>query len=173
MNSLNKGMFNLEYVVVLIIFVIFSTYFTFKMLEQRPLYIREVKEEIYRSQSYRFSEMIINDPGHPTDWDILVGTIDEPSIKRVGLLNHFENKTNLLSEDKIFAFETLCENSGYSMVKKLVGVEDDFYIMIIDETNTFETIECKPEEIGEIKSNIRRSVAFDSGNYGEIIVQIW
>ncbi len=169
-----KGLFNMEYFIVLTLFVTFSGYFAFRLLEQQPTYLQEVQNEIYRSESYRLSEILVNDAGHPANWDVLVGTADEDKIKRIGLLDDSKNSTNLLSEEKIDDMNILCSREGgFNTVKTLLGTSYNFSITITDMSRSLGTIECKPPVTEDIKSSIKRLVSFNSGNYGELIVQIW
>jgi len=163
----------MEYLTVLIIFVMFSSYFAFKLLEQKPVYLEEVKNEIYRSESYRLSEILINDPGEPLEWHDVGGTL------RVGLSNHTENKTNHVMEEKIERLGELCGVvDGYSNVKKLLGASYDFSITITDLSRelpeeTFESVQCQPSSVGDVKSSIKRLFSFGSGYYGEVRVSVW
>jgi len=171
----SKGLFNAEYITVLVLFIMFSTYFTYKLVEQRPTYLREVNKEMLRSESYRLSEMLINDPGYPNDWNTLVGGASEANIKRIALLDQSENETNLLSTSKISGLNTLClRANGYENVKRLVGAAHDFSILVINSTEAPKVlIDCKPSATGEVVASIKRLVAFGSGNFGEMVVQMW
>jgi len=169
-----KGQFSAEFFIVLILFVGFAAYFSMRLIMIRPIYIREVRKAIIRAESYRISEVLVNDPGSPMDWDTLVGTAGENQIERIGLLDHSQNKTNLLSEQKMSGLDNLCNgDAGYDTVKSLIGAEHNFSIMLIDKTGPLGTIECSPTKLGENAASIRRLAAFDSGNYGELIVQVW
>jgi len=170
-----KGQFSAEFFIVLILFVGFAAYFSMRLIAIRPIYIREVRKTIIRSESYRISEMLINDPGSPVDWASLVGTPSENQIERIGLLDHSKNKTNLLSEQKMSGLDSLCNGgAGYDTVKSMIGAEHDLSIMLIEKPSEVIKInECKPTELGENAVSIKRLAAFDSGNYGELIVQVW
>lgn len=172
-----KGQFSVEFFIVLILFVGVAAYFSIRLIAIRPIYIREVRRAIIRSESYRTSEMLINDPGSPLDWALLVGTPSENQIERIGLLDHSQNKTNLLSEQKMNGLDSLCNGgAGYDTVKSLIGAEHDFSIMLIEKPSEVMKInECKPAGLGEGENVvlIKRLAAFDSGNYGELIVQVW
>jgi hypothetical protein len=108
-------------------------------------------------------------------WDNIVRTGgDINNIKRIGLSTNSKNETNLLSEGKIEGLRTLCNGAdGYDVIKKRIGAEHSFSIVIIDSTGTLNTVNCGPGTTGEIIASIKRLVAFDSGDYGEVIVQIW
>ncbi len=174
-----KGQFNIEFFTVLILFVGFAAYFSMRLAEVRPIYIKAVRQAIIRSEVYRISEVLINNPGHPTDWDTLVGTPGESEIKRIGLLDHSQNKTNLLSEQKIIGLNTLCSSEdGYDKIKDLIGAEHDFSIILIEKPSELVKIDCGSTQSGENVASIRRLGVFDSDGdgeleYGELIVQAW
>ena len=161
-----KGLFNVEYLTVLIMFIIFSTYFTFRMMEQKPAYIAEVQREIFRAESYRLSEMLVDDAGEPANWRALAGT------KRIGLSDESKNVTNLVSEAKLLAMEQMCAGAGYAAVKRLVGGQHDFSLVRIGSNGVPETV-CWPGATGDVKASITRFVAFSTGDYGKIVLQMW
>jgi len=164
-----KGLFNVEYLTVLILFIIFSTYFTFRMMEQKPAYTAEVQREIFRAESYRLSEMLVDDAGEPANWQ----TLAEGSIKRIGLSDETKNVTNLVSEAKLQAMKTICiVNKEYAKVKALVGGQHDFSLVRIGSNGVPETV-CWPGATGDVKASITRFVAFSTGDYGKMILQMW
>lgn len=174
-----KGQFNIEFFTVLILFVGFAAYFSIRLAEVRPTYIKEVRQAIIRSEVYRISEVLINNPGYPIDWDTLVGTADEDEIKRIGLLDHFQNKTNLLSEQKITGLNTLCNGgAAYDKIKGLIGAEHGFSILLVEKPSGLVKIDCGSTQTGETVASIKRLGVFDSGgdgelDYGELVVQAW
>jgi len=169
--SFRSGLFNVEYLTVLTMFIMFSTYFTFRMMEQKPAYMREINAEIFRSESYRLSEMLVNDAGEPADWQTLVGTGGEGSIKRIGLSDESGNVTNLLSEAKLSKMKALCA-ADYANAKRLVGGGHYFSLVRTGSSGIPETI-CSPGVTGDVKASITRLVAFSGGDYGKIVVQMW
>jgi len=174
----SKGQFNVEFFTVLILFIGVAAYFSIKLTEVRPIYIKEVRQAIIRSEVYRISEVLINTPGCPNDWDTLVG-INEDEIKCIGLLDHSQNKTNLLSYQKIIWFNTLCDRGDkYDTIKALIGAEYDFSILLIEKPTKSVKIDCPSAQTREIVESIRRLVVFDSDTsegleYGELVVQVW
>ena len=174
-----KGQFNIEFFTVLILFVGFAAYFSIKLAGVRPAYMEEVRQTIIRSEVYRISEVLINDPGYPMDWDTLVGTPSENEIKRIGLLDHSQNKTNLLSEQKIAGLDTLCNGgAAYEKIKDLIGAEYDFSILLVEKPSELVKIDCGSTQSGETVASIRRLGVFDSGGdgeleYGELSVHSW
>lgn len=174
----SKGQFNIEFFTVLILFVGFAAYFSMRLAEVRPTYIKEVRQAIIRSEVYIISEVLINNPGYPIDWDTLVGTAGESEIIHIGLLDHSQNKTNLLSEQKISGLNTLCSSATYDKIKDLIGAERDFSILLVEKPSELVRIDCGSTQSGETVASIRRLVVFDSGgdgelDYGELIVQAW
>lgn len=177
-----KGQFNVEFFTVLILFVGFAAYFSTKLMGIGPIYIKEANKAIVRAEAYRISEMIINNPGVPSDWDVLVGNATaENQIMRVGLSDHLQNKTNLLSDDKINSISVLCDGlEGYEEIKSLIGAEHDFLMMLTELTRELGElrIDCGSTGFGENAALIKRLVVFDSENdgeldYGELVVQVW
>ncbi len=160
-----KGQFNVEYFVVLMVFLIFSLYFAFRLIEFYPEYLKNVKEEILRSDAYRLSEILINDDGEPAAW----AGLPLGSIKRIGLSLESLDDYNLLSSSKVADLETKCQSS-YETVKKLVGATHDFYIFVNDTNNVYE---CNSLPAVENVAVVRRVVAFENGNYGKLIVYMW
>jgi len=163
-----KGLFSLEYLTVIVIFMAFTTYYAFRMIEEKPNYLEEVKAEIYRSECYRISELLINDPGHPLNWD----TLDLGQVERVGLSNHYQNKTNLLSENKITRLGELCQGNGYYDVKELMGISYNYHILIKSMEGTFDDVECGSYDEENVKASMTRLITFDSGSFGNLTVDI-
>lgn len=161
-----KGLFNVEYLTVLIMFIIFSTYFTFRMMEQKPAYIAEVQREIFRAESYRLSEMLVDDAGEPANWQ----TLAEGSIRRIGLSDESKNVTNLLNETKLSKMKQMC-GADYAAVKRLVGGQHDFSLEYINSSGAFDI--CNPCVTCDVKASITRFVAFSTDNYGKMILQMW
>jgi len=163
-----NGLFNVEYLTVLVLFMVFSTYFVFRMLDQKPAYLAEVQREIFRSESYRLSEMLVDDAGAPANWR--AGTA---GIARIGLSDEAANVTNLVSEAKLSAMKQMCTGAaGYANVKALVGASHDFSLVRIGSDGAAETV-CGPGTTGDVRASMTRFVAFDTGDYGQIIVQMW
>jgi len=170
--SQKKGQFSLEYLAVLTLFLVFSLYFAFRLLEYYPLHLKNVREEILRSDSYRLSEMMINDDGWPTNWE----TLPFASVERIGLSDATEDITNLLAAAKVNALDNLCHTLGeeYPSVKRLVGAEHDFFLEINNTSGDGSLYtQCGPLPASGSVSIIRRIVAFDNGDYGELVVQMW
>lgn len=172
-----KGQLSIEYLIVLVIFIIFISYFIVQLQLQKPVYMNEIISERLRSEAYQMSELLINDPGYPIDWENSIPS-DISKIKRIGLSNPAANLTNLLSIEKINAIGPTCA-PGYAKIKEWTGSEHDFSLYLIDrlDNNNF-LIECNPTniKIKGINTTISRYVTFDksgSRHYGELILQMW
>ena len=63
-----KGQLSWEQVVTILIFIGVVTYFFSRILSVLPPYFRELEKEDKRIELFRTSELIINDPGEPVDW---------------------------------------------------------------------------------------------------------
>lgn len=155
-----------EYIVSITIFITFSIFFFYSLLSFMPAYLNEIRNERVRSEAYQISELLINDPGYPIDWDLA-------SIKRLGFSDEKFNKTNYLSESKINMIGSNCV-PGYDKVKDLIGTDLDFTLILIDRNNEQTIMYCSPTQIitRGINVTVRRIVAFDS-SYGELILQMW
>lgn len=166
-----KGQVNIEYLVALGIFVTVIGYVYFSLNQSIPYYLAEVKKEATMSDAYLLSEVLINDPGEPPDWE------NNPAdAKRIGLSDQNYNQTNMISLQKLNAF---CLN--YEETKKKLGMDRDFLIIINDIGNTQFSVSCEPTEIvvTAIKATVRRIVAYTDyqdgvqKGYAEVIVQMW
>ena len=160
-----KAQLTMEYYASLIVFVLFIGYFFVRLSQISPQFITELKNERLRSESYQISEILVNDPGHPIGWTQVA------DAKRIGLSSNL-NKTNLLSKAKIYNLNTSC-GSNYDGVRNLLGTEYQFSIEIKNSTNTL--LNCTPPSpIGKLKkTSITRIISFDSGEFGELIFEVW
>ncbi|MGC8812108.1 MAG: hypothetical protein ACP5O8_00775 [Candidatus Aenigmatarchaeota archaeon] len=161
----------IEYVASVGIFISFVAYIFFLLLRYYPLYVQEMENERKRLEAYQISEVLINDFGDPINWETF-NSLD--SVNRIGLSDNLRNKTNLLNLAKINKLKNFC-NLNYEEVKKKVDSEFDFSLILFDLTNNNLLINCMPTKVVITPSNItvRRIVAFSSGGYGELIVQVW
>jgi hypothetical protein len=160
-----------EFLVTMAIFITFVGYFSFQLTSFFPIYLNEVRNERVRSEIYQLSEILMNDPGDPANWRD--STSD--SVKRIGLSNENFNKTNYLSLTKITNFNLNCP-TNYETIRSKLGSQLDFSVILFERYPTDQKlIECKPPvtTIRAINSTIRRIVYFDSGGYGELIIQMW
>ncbi|MEM7825075.1 MAG: hypothetical protein QXO27_03840 [Candidatus Aenigmatarchaeota archaeon] len=160
-----KGQLSIEYYISLILFVFFIVYLSFQIVKITPTYIRELKNENLRIEAYQLSELLINDPGEPINWD------SQPQVKRIGLSSN-ENKTNLLSGNKIAAMKTKC-STNYEDVRRLIGTEYYFSLFLTNETLR-QTI-CQPTNfpVRETNTTITRVVAIDDNSIGNLSLFVW
>jgi len=163
-----------EYLVAFSVFVTFVAYIFFRLVNFMPIYREEIKDELIRSETYQISELLINDPGDPVNWNSLIG-VSENQIKRIGLSDSSKSKTNFLSVDKINALRAKCPVGGYgNELKNWIDTEYQFSLILTDKTGGVPPLDCHPPQVisKRIKASIRRVVAFDSG-YGELVLQVW
>ncbi|MEM7825181.1 MAG: hypothetical protein QXO27_04380 [Candidatus Aenigmatarchaeota archaeon] len=160
-----------EYLVAFVIFVSFVGYFSFQLVRLIPEYLNQIRMQRIKSEAYQISELLMNDPGYPINWNV-------GNVQRLGLSDETKNLTNFLSLNKINAIGdgiNLCK-PGYENVKKWVGSDYDFSIIFIRKSPAPELtlIGCRPSvtAVKAINVTIRRIAFFGSG-YGELIVQMW
>ena len=162
-----KAQLSLEYYISLIIFIGFVVYISFQIMRISPQFITEVKNERLKSEAYQISELLINDAGQPINWN------SQPPVKRFGLSDN-SNKTNLLSQGKIAAFNTSC--SDYDNIRKLIGIGTEYYFSLnLIDSNGQTLINCNPPltVIKPAKIAITRIVALNQTTFGELTLQLW
>jgi uncharacterized protein YeeX (DUF496 family) len=169
-----KGQINVEYIVSLTVYITLATYIAFQLSQQTPIYLRAVREEYVKSETYQLSELLVNDMGEPEDWHTLWPSTPN-DIKRLGLSEGV--KTNLLSVDKIETLDEIC-SSDYDNVVDMLGIDAEDYqisIFVKDAANDVILLDCSPTVIttGQSIESIRRVIALGSGDYGELIIQTW
>jgi hypothetical protein len=170
-----KAQFSIDYYVALIIFILLTTYISFQVLAFSPLYTKEINSQRLKSEAFQISEILINDAGQPVNWE----NVDENSIKRIGLSNESLNYTNFLSTKKILTLASLignpCSQLGYEKIKSWLGIQDSFSFSLINKTSGTTILSCSPEQrvARELVANISRVVAFDSGDYGILNLEVW
>ncbi len=161
-----KGQLSLEYYVSLVLFVMFVAYLIFQVLGFSPQYLSELKNERTKSEAYQVSELLVNDAGEPLNWYA-------STPKRIGLSSN-ENKTNLLSQEKITALQTACQSS-YESVRKLIDIDSDFSITLINLISGTKLIDCQPAVpvIKEAKASITRIASLPDNSFVELTIQMW
>lgn len=164
-----KGQFSYDYFISMIIFILFVVYIAFQLITMRPAYLREVRNEILRSEAYQLSEILANDPGEPADWNAA-------NVKRLGLSTN-ENKTNYLSSVKITRLAGLCQTQ-YSKLPQLLGIDSKYqFSIIVKNIITGEPLaDCHPSSLMGARSlnvSLKRVAMLDSGGFGEVMVQMW
>jgi hypothetical protein len=166
-----------EYLAALTIFITSVTYIAFQLIGFVPSYINEVNDERARIDTYQISELLVNDPGKPVNW------FSSSPIFRMGLANESLSATNFLSLKKIQAFNSYCNaNGGYDAVKRNISSIRSFTILLFNRTENSGQcfpaqfcilINCTPPvQYSSLTTiSMRRIVAIDSNDIGELIVQ--
>lgn len=171
-----KAQLTIEYLASFITFIGLIVFIYFTYSANIPGFIEEVKKEDVRSKAYQLSEILLNDPGHPIDWDT-VG-----NIKRIGLSDENSNKTNLISLDKVKKLKDECD-SNYDGVKKWLGLNKSFSIYVFNISQSDgkrdESWECITPELIKtaINTTVRRVTTLNNTEterleLAEILVQM-
>lgn len=157
-----------EYIVSFSIFSVFVAYLFFRLVDYMPIYLNELKGEKLRSEAFQLSELLVNDPGEPLDWQ----TKPDSSVKRIGLSSN-ENKTNYISADKVNRLSASCAGN-YDLVKGWIGADYQFSIIVSSKSGSPSAV-CNPisTTVRGVNATIKRFVAFDTESYGELIVYVW
>jgi hypothetical protein len=164
-----------EFIVTFSIFSVFVAYLFFRLLSFMPAYLNEIRSERVRSEAYQISELLVNDPGEPISFN--QGGPPPADIKRYGL-SHIANKTNFLDMGKVARFLDDCD-ADYERTRKKIGTDFQFSVSFNAQNGIpSSTTSCGPPQVitRAINATVRRLVAFspeDSGNYGELIVNVW
>jgi hypothetical protein len=154
-------------------FIGFVIFIYFQYSSNIPQFISEIKKEDSRSKAYQISELLLNNPGEPEDWDT-------SNVRRLGLSDENHNQLNLLSRNKINDFFSIC-STDYERTQKLFGLEDTQFSIKFFEINELtgtRTIlgECMPAQVEktEINATLSRVTTFDDGtiNLGEIVIEV-
>jgi len=139
-----KGQLSADFYIALIVFLGFLAYITFQLFQIAPASSANLKEETIRIEAYQLSELLINDGGHPNDWE----TKPLTDIKRIGLSDATKNVANYLSSLKVDRFKAIC--ADFNDIKNLLDIDDS-------ESITF--IEHKPT--GDVTATCKSSVPID------------
>jgi hypothetical protein len=164
-----KGQFTWDYVVSIITFITLVSYISLQIIGNIPNMLNAIRNEFLRSEAYQLSELLINDPGQPPNWN-------STNVERIGLSNESLNITNYISLSKISRLGEICSN--YDNLVKLLGIDVNKYnisITIFDKTNNQLLVNCMPPIVilRAINVTVKRYAAIDNGNYAEIILQAW
>lgn len=165
-----RAQISIDFVIAIIVFIIFSTYILFRILALRPVYLSEIENERIRSEAFQISEILVKDNGQPANW-----YLNPNQAKRIGLLNETFNQSNLLSIIKINQLNNICSN--YDRVRELLDVKDlQFSILLVDSKSNI-LLNCIPPSV-RVKTfgvifTVERIVALDSGDYGILSVRVW
>lgn len=160
-----------EYLASLTIFMTAVLYISFQLVNFVPSYLRISNDQKIKIDAYEISEILADDPGNPPNWYLL-----QSGVTRLGLSSEIANKTNFLSLQKIIAFNNSCNApNGYANVQNLLGTSDNFEILFFNRTANDGTllINCQPTNpiSTALNTTVRRTVAIDSNDLGELIVQ--
>ena len=169
-----KGQLTIEYMFTFIVFIGLIIFIYSQYSSNIPSFINEIKKEDSHSKAYQISELLLNDPGEPSNWD--------SSVQRLGLSHQDYNKQNLLSLDKITNLNSIC-SSDYSEIQRLLALNQTFSIRFYNITSTgFRDIllDCgSPQDLitkTELNATVRRITSFvDSNgrkNFGELIIEV-
>lgn len=161
-----------EYLASLTLFIAAVLYIAFQLINFVPAYLVIAKDQRVRIDAYQISEILVDDPGKPINWY----TLPSSQIVRLGLSSEIANKTNFLSLQKITVFNGLCKAAnGYSNLQSDLGTSDNFAILLFNRTadNGTLLINCQPASpiSSSLNTTVRRTVAIDSNDIGEMIVQ--
>ncbi len=172
-----KGQMTVEYLISFMIFVGIIAYIYISYSANIPSFVEEVRKEDIRSKAFQLSEILVNDPGEPENWDA-------NTVERIGLLDESSNKQNLISGDKV---EELSNNfpcpAQYDNLMNKLGMNETFAIIISKYTGEIRQsiYTCNPPAlIGTINVTIVRIVALNDTQSdpsgilrpGEVIIQM-
>ena len=171
-----KGQITVEYLISFVIFIGLIAYTYLSYSSNIPRFTEDVRKETIRSEAYQISEILVNNPGQPVNWQ-------SANIKRIGLLDERFNKTNLISKAKIDKLKNNYDcnypaNYSYIMSKLKANRNFSFIISEIDWTNgNRNTLYlCNPPTFfSSMNITIQRIAAYnDSGTIkpAEIIIQM-
>jgi hypothetical protein len=175
-----KGQISIDYYAAVIVFIIIVAYFVFQIANIVPRFVAQIEEESMRSESYQISEIFVNDVGHPNDWNTLVGS-NPGQIQRIGFSDQSVGNSNLVSLSKVSSLQTLCANQGHEFVREIVNTDFQFSVLVVDRDTDITQATCfapatdssgRPFGRGFV-ARTSRVFAFDNGNVGELIVQVW
>ena len=161
-----KAQLSLEFYASIVIFILFATYVFFQLLGIEPQFMSSLNNERLKSEAYQVSEMLVNSPGNPADWP-------GKSVTSIGLSSNL-NDSNLLSVQKISAFNSLC-GSSYDNMRSIIDTEYQFSVTLTNISGGSSTlINCNSTTpMKTIRASVTRIVALDSGDVGELKVEMW
>lgn len=163
----------MDFYVALVVFIGILAYLVFQLLQVAPVSSTNAKEESIRIETYQIAELLVNDGGHPLDWE----SKQLSEIKRIGLSDITRNVTNYLSRAKIDRLEAICNTpTGYQDVKKLLDVQDEMSISFINHTLPTDTkwiCESSTPTSKKFTFNVSRTVSIVDTGFAELIVEVW
>lgn len=169
-----KGQLSVDFYIALVVFLGFLAYITFQLFQTVPASSANLKEESIRIEAYQISELLVNDGGHPLNWE----TRPLAEIRRIGLSDSTKNITNNLFRSKVSQLNTICSTpTGYNDVKQKLDVKDEISITLIEHTLPIDTTwVCRSSAPSNKKTsfNVSRTVLIGGTSYPtEIIVEVW
>lgn len=166
-----KGQLSIEYFVAMIIFIFFVVYFLFQMSNLVPEFTGEMEGQRIRSEAYQMSEILINSPGIPANWN----TLPYSQTVLFGLSNQTLNKTNLLSSAKMASIGSTCASLGQQSIRSKMYTDLEMSMLIVDRTDGSPRLDCSAPRNNTrgFSVTVRRIVAFDDGRFGDLTLQVW
>jgi len=58
-----------EYLVSFLVFITFISYFFLRIINETPIFLNEIRNERIRAEAFQLSEILVNDPGEPINWE--------------------------------------------------------------------------------------------------------
>jgi len=123
-----KGQLTIQYLASFIFFIGLIVYIYFAYSTNLPAFVEEARKEDVRSKAFQLSEVLVNDPGKPLNWD----EVPLPENERLGLADENSNKTNLISLKKVKKLDDLCVNFDFELIQKLLALDKPFSIHIFN-----------------------------------------
>lgn len=157
-----------EFIVSTTLFVLFVSYFAFQILIYVPSYVAELKNERVRGEAYQISEMLVNDFGEPRSWNSVV------AASRIGLAEQLSNRTNVINSSKITFLNTGCSGIGFDSVKRKLGTDLNFSLVLTNKQNNQVLLDCRPYFQTRViyNSTIKRFFVVNN-TPAELTVQVW
>jgi len=140
-----------------------------------PTFVKEVEKENTYSKAYQLSEILVNNPGQPRNWNNI-------NVERLGLSDENLNKSNFISYNKVKELKKkICDDDNdFRFIKDKLAMNRSFSIFIFNITengNREPLFECTPLAFprAAVNATVKRIVALN--NFGkielaEIIVQM-
>jgi len=177
-----KGQLTIQYLASFIFFIGLIIYIYFAYSANLPAFVEEVRKEDVRSKAFQLSEILLNDPGEPKNWN---QSTTYSELKRIGFADHDSNKNNLILKSKIDAFKTRWGGScgapsKFKEIQEKLGLNQLFSILIFNITedgNRQLLLDCVPSNFPKtsINATVKRITALNNSGkieLAEIIVQM-
>lgn len=175
-----KAQLTIQYLASFIFFIGLIIYIYFAYSANIPQFIEEVNKEDVRSKAYQLSEVLINDPGQPINWNSVALSL----IKRIGFSDQNTNKTNMISYDKLNKFSDefgdCTVSSNFTKVQNRLSLNNSFSFYIFNITDDGERqilARCVPPVFPKtvINATVKRITAWNQSGViklAEVIVQM-